>query len=163
LPEFRRRRTLVAAAVAACAAALPAPAAASDETLRQEIQTIFVEVRPALDAFRLAAERVAEAPDTGELQGATDRLRDALRRYKWGVINRKASSRRGLAAKRQILTGIRQFDIGLIEYQKALVRLDAGGSRGSILSALRTADRRITEAARDESEGLEALGVPATA
>ena len=161
--SFRRRRTLVAAtALVACAAAVPSPAAASDETLRQEIQAVFVEVRPALEAFRLAAERVEEAPDTGELQGATDRLRDALRRYKWGVINRKASSRRGLAAKRQLLTGIRQFDIGLVEYQKALVRLDAGASRGSILSALRTADRRITEAARDEAEGLEALGVPAT-
>ncbi len=164
LPESRRRRSLaVACAVAGCAAALPSSAAASDETLRQEIQTVFVEVRPALVAFRDAAERVGDAPDTGELQGATDRLRDAMRRYKWGVVNRKASSPRGLAAKRQLLTGIRQFDIGLVQYQRALARVDADASRGSILSALRTADRRITEAARDEAEALEALGVPATA
>ena len=158
----RRRSLLVATALAAGAAALPAPAAASDETLRQEIQAVFVEVRPALEAFRDAAVRVEDAPDTGELQGATDRLRDALRRYKWGVINRKASSRRGLAAKRQILAGIRQVDIGLVEYQRALVRVDAGASRRAILRALRTADRRITEGAKDEAEGLEALGVPAT-
>ena len=162
LPSSCRRRLLAITAVATGAAALPAPAAASDETLRQEIQAVFVELRPALEAFRVAAERVEDAPDTGELQGATDRLRDGLRRYKWGVVNRKASSRRGLAAKRQLLAGIRQFDLGLIQYQRALVRLDAGASRRSILSALRTADRRITEAAQDEAEGLEALGVPAT-
>ncbi len=165
MSQSRRRRSLIAAAsLAACAAAaLPSPAAASDETLRQEIQTVFVEVRPALVAFRDAAERVAEAEDTGELQGATDRLRDAIRRYKWGVINRKASTPGGLAAKKQLLAGIRQLDIGLVEYQRALVRVDAGASRSSILRALRTADRRISEGADDEAEALEALGVPATA
>jgi hypothetical protein len=150
--------------LAACgAAALPSLAAASDETLRQEIQTVFVEVRPALIDFRDAAERAQASEDTRELQGATDRLRDALRRYKWGVVNRKSSSPRGLAAKRQLLAGIRQLDIGLVEYQKALARVEAGASRRSILSALRTADKRITEAASDEAEALEALGVPATA
>ncbi len=163
MSHARRRRSLVVACVlAAAAAALPAPAAASDETLRQEIQTVFVEVRPALEAFRAAAERVEDAPDTGELQGATDRLRHAMRRYKWGVINRKASSPGGLAAKRRLLTAIRQFDIGLVEFNRALVRVEARAGRGPILSALRTADRRIGEAARDESEALEALGVPGT-
>jgi len=164
LSHARRRRSLfVACVLAASAGALPSTAAASDETLRQEIQTVFVEVRPALEAFRAAAERVEDAPDTAELQEATDQLRYAMRRYKWGVVNRKASSPRGLAAKRQLLTAIRQFDIGLVAFHRALVRVDARAGRGAILSALRTANRRITEAARDESEALEALGVPATA
>jgi hypothetical protein len=166
LSQLRRRRSLavaVATAATCAAAVLPSSAAASDETLRQEIQAVFVEVRPALVAFRDAAERVGDAEGTGELQGATDRLRDAIRRYKWGVVNRKASSPSGLAAKRQLLAGIRQLDIGLVEYQRALVRVDAGASRSSIVRALRTADRRLSEGARDEAEALEALGVPADA
>jgi hypothetical protein len=161
--QVRRRRAVIAVSLAACgAAALPSPAAASDETLRQEIQTVFVEVRPALIDFRDAAERAQTSQDTRELQGATDRLRDAMRRYKWGVVNRKSSSRRAWRPSGSCWRHppVRHRPRRVPEGARPL---DAGASRGSIVSALRTADRRITEAARDEAEGLEALGVPATA
>lgn len=161
----RTRRTLLVAGVATAAAlgAAASPAAASDETLKAEIQAIEVELRPALDEFVAATKAVARAQDTTRLQEATQGFRAGLSRYKWGVINRKASTPEGLAAKKQLLTAIRQFDIGLVEYETALERLDAGASRRAVVLPLRTADRRFTEGAKDEAAALQALGLGGTA
>lgn len=161
----RRTRTtllLTSLATAGTLAVTTAPATASDETLKAEITTVLVEVTPALDEFVAATEGVARAKDTTRLQEASQGFRDALSRYKWGVINRKASTPEGLAAKKQLLTAIRQFDIGLVEYENALERIDAGGSRRSVVLPLRTADRRFTEGAKDEQAALRALGLGET-
>lgn len=154
------RRTVVIATLAAgLLAAAPSPASASDETLRGEIETVLVELRPALAEFQVAARGLARAKDTSRLQEATQGFRTGLSRYRWGVVNRKASSPDGLAAKKLLLTAIRQFDIGLVQYEKALEKLDAGAKKSSILASLRTADRRFTEGAQDETDALAALGV----
>lgn len=155
------RHTLLVASVATAAAlgAAASPAAASDETLKAEIRTVEVELRPALAEFEAATKAVARAKDTTRLQAATQGFRDGLSRYKWGVINRKASTPEGLAAKKQLLTAIRQFDIGLVEYETALERIDDGASRRAVVLPLKTADRRFTEAAKDEGAALTALGL----
>ena len=154
------RRTVVTASIAAgLLAAVPGPAAASDETLKAEIESVLVELRPALAEFQDAAQGLPQAKDTTRLQEATEGFRTGLSRYRWGVVNRKASSPDGLAAKKQLLTAIRQFDIGLVQYESALEKLDAGGRRTAILASLRTADRRFTEGAQDEADALTALGV----
>jgi len=155
------RRSLVTAilAAAALAAAPVSPAAASDATLKAEIESVLVELGPALTEFQKAADGLEQAKDTTRLQTATQGLRTGLSRYKWGVINRKTSSPRGAAAKKLLLTGIREFDIGLVEYENGLEKLDAGAKKASVLSSLRTANRRFTVAAQREEKALDALGV----
>lgn len=148
-------------AAGALVAAPASPAAASDATLKAEIESVLVELRPALTEFQEAADGLEQAKDTARLQTATQGLRSGLSRYKWGVINRKTSSPRGAAAKKLLLTGIREFDIGLVEYEKGLEKLEAGAKKASVLSSLRTAGRRFIVAAQREDKALTALGVVA--
>lgn len=156
------RRTPFALALLASGAFVvtPSPAVASDETLKAGIEEVLINARPALEEFESAAQALPKAKSTARLEKATLGFRFVLRQYKWGVINRKASSDEGLAAKKQLLTAIREYDIGLVEYTKAIEKLDQkGAKRASILSSLRTADKRFTAAVEDETAALKVFKV----
>lgn len=154
------RSTLLTAVLAAGALAVGgAPAAASDATLRGEIQTVLVELRPALVAFQEAAEELETAKDTTQLQAATQGVRNGLSRYKWGVVNRKASTRGGLAAKKRLLDAIRRYDVGFVQFEKALERIDAGASNAAVVSSLRKAIKGFDAGLKAEQAALKALGV----
>lgn len=138
-----------------------APAQASDETLGAAITKVVPQVTPSVEAFVTTADKASSSGDLTKLGAATDDVRQAISLYKWTVVNYKASTEEGLAGKRQLLTAIREYDIGFAAYANALDKLDAGASKASTLKSLKSFSKRIKEAVKDEAAALETLGIEA--
>lgn len=157
----RRTRWAVAAIAATMVGpALASPAQASDATLRAGVVQVLETVQPLAVQFRDAAQAAEESGDLAPLANATANLRTGLRVYKWSVVNRKASTTEGLEAKKLLLDAVRQYDLGLIAFQKAFSQVSGSSTDGtSLRSKLRTATKRIDEAVEDEAAALEALGI----
>lgn len=155
------RRTAIAsvlALVAATAATVPS-AQASDDTLKAEIVQVLPQITPVIKDFSAQAEKAETSGDLASLKDATGKVRDAISLYKWSVINRKASTPEGLAAKKQLLVAIREYDIGFAAYSTAIDKVSGGASKASTVKSLKTFAKRIVAAADDETTALTALGV----
>jgi hypothetical protein len=61
------------------------------------------------------------------------------------------------AAKKQMLTAIREFDLGLVQYQKLLDQVNAGADKATLKSTFVTLNKRIDAAADDEAAALKLL------
>ena len=150
----------VAAVSVAVVGGTAAPADASDATLRAGVVQVLETVEPLALQFRDAAKVADESGDLAPLAAATANLRTGMRVYKWSVVNRKASSSDGLAVKRQLLTAIRQYDLGLVQFQKAVTQVTGSSvDEASVKDKLRTATKRLDEAVEDEAAALKALGI----
>lgn len=159
---MRKWKTVVAAGAVTLTitgAGGAAPASASDETLKAAITQVIPEITPTLDAFSKEAKRATSSGDLAKLRQATIDVRTGIHKYEGTVVNYKASTARGLAAKKQLLVAIREYDIGFAAYGNALDKLRRGASKASTLSSLRSFARRLEEAAKDEAVALRALGI----
>jgi hypothetical protein len=142
-------------------AVLTAPAAqASDAGLKKTVIRHEKRVAPLAKAFAKADKAVDSATaDPTAAAAATTALRTGLRSYKTAVVPIKTESAASAAGKKQILTAIREFDLGLVQYQKLLEKVAAGADKDSLKSTFVTLNKRIAAASEDEESALRLLKI----
>jgi hypothetical protein len=153
----RRALTLATAGLAAGSVAAAPAAQASDHGLKKTIVRYEKRVAPAAKAFGRADRDLENAPDTNAASKATGDFRAGLHKFKVALVPIKTSSSIGAAAKKQMLTAIREFDLGLVQYQKLLDQVNAGADKASLKATFTTLNKRIKAAADDEASALKLL------
>ena len=58
-----------------------------------------------------------------------------------------------------LLKAIREFDLGLVQYQVLLDKVNGGESKASLQQSFVTLNKRIAAAAKNEQKGLKLLGL----
>ena len=71
----------------------------------------------------------------------------------------KTESTTAAGGKKELLTAIREYDLGLVQYQKLLDKLTAGATKDSLKATLVRTEKRIKAAANDEAAALRELGL----
>jgi hypothetical protein len=158
---MHRRRALplaLSALTAASIAAAPA-AQASDTGLKKTVVRYEKRLSPVAKAFGAADKDLENATDTNAASAATGKFRSGLHAYKQALVPIKTESATAAAGKKQMLTAIREFDLGLVQYQKLLDKVNAGADKNSLKSTFVTLNKRIAAAAKDESAALKKLGL----
>jgi hypothetical protein len=155
------RRTATAFLVSITGVALGggAPAQASDAGLRKVVKVQEATVAPLARAFQQADAALTAGSDTNTVSAAAGTFRKGLRTFKTAVVPIKTESSRSALGKKRLLSAIREFDLGLIEYQSLLDKVNGGASRGSVQSSFQTLNRRFREAAADEASALRLLKI----
>ena len=148
----------IALATMALGAASVAPAHASDAGLRKTVKRYEHRVSPQAKAFGDADRALASATDTNTAAAAAGTFRKGLHGYKVALVPIKTQTANAAAGKKQMLTAIREFDIGLVEYQKLLDKVNGGAPKDSLQSSFVTLNKRFREAAKDEVSALKLLG-----
>jgi hypothetical protein len=134
-------------------------AQASDRGLQKTVVRYEKRLTPLAKNFAKADKALATAPDTNAASSATGAFRTGLRAYKVALVPITTQSTRGAAGKKQMLTAIREFDLGLVQYQKLLDKLNAGADKSSLKSTFITLNKRIAAAADDEAAALKLLKI----
>ena len=147
--------------VAGGGAVLAVPAAqASDAGLQKTVIRHEKRVAPLAKAFAKADKALGTATtDTNAASAAAGAFRTGLRSYKTAIVPIKTQSARGAAGKKQMLTAIREFDLGLVQYQKLLDKVAAGADRNSLKSTFVTLNKRLAAASDDEASALKLLKI----
>jgi hypothetical protein len=148
----------IALATVALGVTSVAPAQASDAGLRKTVKRYEHRVSPQAKAFGEADAALASATDTNAASAAAGAFRKGLHGYKLALVPIKTQTTRAAAGKKQMLTAIREFDIGLVEYQKLLDEVNGGAPKDSLKSSFVTLNKRFKEAAKDEVSALKLLG-----
>jgi hypothetical protein len=148
----------VVLATVAIGAVAAGPAQASDAGLHKTVKRYEQKVTPQATAFFKADAALPQAADTNTASAATGAFRKGLHGFKVAIVPIKTESTEYAAGKKQLLTAIREYDIGLANYQKLLDKLTAGASKDSLKSSLTTVVKRLKAAQKDEVSGLEQLG-----
>jgi hypothetical protein len=155
------RRALPLAVTALTAASIAAaPAAqASDTGLKKTVVRYEKRLTPAAKAFAAADKGLESATSTDAASAATGTFRTGLRAYKQALVPIKTETATVAAGKKQMLTAIREFDLGLVQYQKLLDKVNAGADKDSLKSTFVTLNKRLDAAAKDEASALKKLGL----
>jgi hypothetical protein len=155
------RRAAVPLAVAGLATAVvAAPAAqASDAGLKKTVVRHEKRLAPLAKAFSQADKDLVSATDTNAASAATGRFRTGLRSFKTAIVPIKTQSGTYAAAKKQMLTAIREFDLGLVQYQKLLDEVNSGTDKATLKATFSKLNKRIKAAADDEAGALKLLGL----
>jgi hypothetical protein len=142
-------------------AAFSAPGAlASDAGLKKTVVRHEKRVTPLAKAFAKADKALtSSSSDPTAASAAAVALRTGLRSYKTAVVPIKTESASSAAGKKQILTAIREFDLGLVQYQKLLEKVAAGADKDSLKSTFVTLNKRLAAAADDEASALRLLKI----
>jgi hypothetical protein len=153
-----RRAGTFAVAVLSTGALVAAPAAqASDKGLVKTVVRHEKRVAPMAKAWAKTDKALATATDTNAASAATGKFRAGLHAYKVALTPIKTDTSTAAAAKKQMLTAIREFDLGLVQYQKLLDKVNAGADKSSLKSTFVTLNKRIDAAADDEASALKLL------
>ena len=120
------------------------PAHASDAGLRKIVKRHEGRVVPLAKKFSAADKALANAPDTSAASAADQALRVGLRKFKNAVVPIKTQTANAKLAKKTLLKALREFDLGLVEYQTLLDKVNAGMSKDS----LHQSSSRSTSASR---------------
>lgn len=160
MKQVRNRAAVACLAVAGVAgAALPAAASASDAGLKKTVVRYEKRVAPEAKAWSAADKALESATTTDGASAATGAFRRGLHSWKVALTPIKTTSATSAGAKKEILTAIREYDLGLVQYQKALDKLNAGASKSSLKSSIVRSEKRIAAAANDEAAALKELGL----
>jgi hypothetical protein len=160
MKKVRSRAAVACLAVAGVTgAALPAAASASDAGLKKTVVRYEKRVGPVAKAWNAADKALATATSTDDASAATGNFRRGLHAWKVAITPIKTTSATSAGAKEKILTAIREYDLGLVQYQKALDKLNSGASKSSLKSSIVRAEKRIVAAANDETAALKELGL----
>jgi hypothetical protein len=155
---MRKRAGSVAVAVIAAGSVLAAPTAqASDKGLVKIVVRHEKRVTPLAKTWAKADKALDGAPDTNAASAATGEFRDGLHAFKIALTPIKTDTSTAAAAKKQMLTAIREFDLGLVQYQKLLDKVNAGADKSSLKSTFLSLNKRIDAAADDEAAALKLL------
>jgi hypothetical protein len=140
-------------------AALPAVASASDAGLKKTVVRYEKRVTPQAKAWKAADAALLNATSTDDASAATGAFRRGLHGYKVALTPIKTQSASAAGAKKEMLTAIREYDLGLVQYQKLLDKINSGASKDSLKSTLKTTVKRIVAASKDEATALRELGL----
>jgi ABC-type Na+ efflux pump permease subunit len=155
-----RSTPVTLALIAAAGGVIAAPSAqASDRGLQKTVVRYEQRLTPLAKTFTKADKALATATDTNAASSATGAFRSGLRAYKVGLVPIKTQSTRAAAGKKRMLAAIREFDLGLVQYQKLLDKLNAGADKSSLKSTFVTLNKRIAAAADDEAAALKLLKI----
>jgi hypothetical protein len=152
----RTAGTLTVAAIATAFAAAPA-AQASDKGLVKTVARYEKRVAPAAEKWGKADKALDSATDTNAASAATGAFRDGLHAFKLALTPIKTDTATAASGKKQLLTAIREYDLGLVQYQKLLDKVNAGADKASLKSTFVTLNKRIKAAADDETAALKTL------
>jgi hypothetical protein len=155
--KTRKAMTIAISGLAASAVVAAPAAQASDAGLRKVVVRHEKRLAPLAKAFTKADKDLANVSDTNTASAATGAFRKGLRSFKTAIVPIKTESPAFAAGKKQLLTAIREFDIGLVEYQKLLEQVNAGASKADLKSTFTTLNNRIEAAADDEAAALKKL------
>jgi hypothetical protein len=134
-------------------------AQASDAGLRKVVKRHEARVVPLAKKFSAADKALATAPDTSAASAADQALRAGLGRFKQAVVPIKTQTANAKLAKKVLLKAIREFDLGLVQYQVLLDKVTGAESRASLQQSFVTHNKRIAAAGRNEQKGLRLLGL----
>lgn len=157
--QVRCRAAACLAVAGVAGAALPAVASASDAGLKKTVVREEKSVAPLAKAWAKADKALTTATSTDNASAATGAFRKGLHGYKVAVTPIKTQTATSAGAKREMLTAIREFDLGLVQYQKALDKLNSGASKSSLKATIIRSEKRIAAAANDEAAALKELGL----
>ena len=135
------------------------PAQASDAGLRKIVKRHEGRVVPLAKKFSAADKALVNAPDTSAASAADQALRVGLRKFKNAVVPIKTETADARLGKKTLLKALREFDLGLIEYQTLLDKVNAGMSKESLHQSFVTLNKRLAAAAKNESKALALLNV----
>jgi hypothetical protein len=155
------RAITLALGLTTAGAVLVAPAAqASDAGLRKTVIRHEKRVTPLAKAFA-AADKAVEATTTDftAATNAATAFRNGLRSYKTAIVPIKTQSASHAAGKKQMLTAIREFDLGLVQYLKLIEKAAAGADKDSLKSTFVTLNKRFKAAADDEQSALRLMKI----
>jgi hypothetical protein len=153
-----RRAGSLAVAVIAAGSLVASPAAqASDKGLIKTVVRHEKRVAPLAEKWAKADKTLDSAPDTNAASAATGAFRDGLHKFKVALTPIKTDSATAAAAKKKMLTAIREYDLGLVQYQKLLDQVNAGTDKASLKSTFVTLNKRIKAAADDEDDAIKLL------
>lgn len=159
MKQVRCRAAACLAVAGVAGAALPAAASASDAGLKKTVVRYEKRVTPLARKWRAADAALEKATTTDDASAATGAFRRGLHSYKVAVTPIKTQSAAAAGAKKELLTAIREYDLGLVQYQKLLDKLTNGATKDSIKSTLKTTVKRIKAASVDEATALRELGL----
>jgi hypothetical protein len=159
MKQVRTRAAACLAVAGVAGAALPAVASASDAGLKKTVVRYEKRVGPLAKKWNLADKALVTATTTDDASAATGAFRRGLHSWKVAVTPIKTQSATAAGAKKELLTAIREYDLGLVQYQKLLDKLSSGATKDSLKSTLRTTQKRIAAAANDEAAALKELGL----
>jgi hypothetical protein len=134
-------------------------AQASDAGLRKVVKRHEARVVPLAKKFSQADKALATAPDTTAASAADQALRAGLGRFKQAVVPIKTQTANAKLAKKVLLKAIREFDLGLVQYQILLDKVNGGESKDSLQQSFVTLNKRIAAAAKNEQKALKLLGL----
>lgn len=154
---MRRAGTFAVAALSTTALVAAPAAQASDKGLVKTIARYEKRVSPQAKAWAKADKALATATDTNAASSATGKFRDGLHSFKVALTPIKTDTATAAAAKKQMLTAIREFDLGLVQYQKLLDKVNAGADKSSLKSTFESLNKRIAAAADDEAAAIKKL------
>jgi hypothetical protein len=154
---MRSRAGLITVAAVATAFAVAPAAQASDKGLVKTVVRYEKRVSPKAEAWGKADKALESATDTNAASAATGAFRTGLHSFKVAVTPIKTDTATAASAKKQLLTAIREYDLGLVQYQKLLDKLSAGADKDSLKSTFVTLNKRIKAAADDETAALKLL------
>ncbi|MCW2986530.1 MAG: hypothetical protein JWR63_4100 [Conexibacter sp.] len=149
--------TLATATIVAGALVATPAAQASDKGLIRTVVRYENRVEPLAAKWAKADKALSTAPDTNAASAATGAFRGGLHAYKVALVPIKTQTTTAAAGKKQMLTAIREFDLGLVQYQKLLDKVNAGADKSSLKSTFITLNKRIKAAADDEVAALKLL------
>lgn len=154
---MRRAGTLAAAALTTTVLVGAPAAQASDAGLVKTVARYEKRVTPLAKAWAKSDKALTTAPDTNAASSATGKFRDGLHAFKVALTPIKTGTSTAAAGKKGMLTAIREYDLGLVQYQKLLDQLNAGAPKDSLKSTFETLNKRIAAAADDEAAAIKQL------
>ncbi|MES1194067.1 MAG: hypothetical protein ABUM26_07050, partial [Solirubrobacterales bacterium] len=142
-------------------AVLIAPTAqGSDAGLKKTVIRHEKRITPLAKAFAKADKAVeSTTTDYTAASAAATALRTGLRSYKTAIVPIKTQSASSAAGKKQMLTAIREFDLGLVQYLKLIEKATAGADKDSLKSTFVTLNKRFEAAVDDEKSALRLLKI----
>ena len=157
MPKASRMLTVVVCLVVGLVGA--SPAQASDAGLRRTVKRHEARVVPLAKKFSQADKALATAPDTSAASAADQALRAGLGRFKQALVPITTQKANAKLAKKVLLKAIREFDLGRVQYQVLLDKVNAGESKASLQQSFVTLNKRIAAAAKNEQKRLKLLGL----
>jgi hypothetical protein len=132
-------------------------AQASNAGLRKVVKREETRVTPMAKKFSATDKALVQAPDTSAASAAATALRKGLRGFKNAVVPIKTQTPTAALAKKKLLKALREFDLGLVQYQTLLDKVNAGASKDSLKQSFVTLNKRISAAAKNETAALRLL------
>jgi hypothetical protein len=154
---MHRAGTFAVAALTTSALVAAPAAQASDKGLVKTVQRYEKRVSPKAKAWAKADKALNTATDTNTASAATGEFRSGLRAFKVALTPIKTDTATAASAKKGMLTAIREYDLGLVQYQKLLDKVNAGADKSSLKSTFETLNKRIAAAAKDEDAAIKLL------